>query len=84
MEDKPAELDLNDDDCPPDHGLCDKDGNDYRDLAGNRILQEQQIKAEEFSLQELASGMIGPWAQATFQNFTLFCSKRSALASRIG
>lgn len=45
-------------------GLCDTAGNDYKDRAGNRVLREQQIRAEEFSFQELAQAMIGPgWQQ---------------------
>lgn len=41
-------------------GLCDKDGNDYRDYAGNRISKDAKVRAEQFSLAELAEGIIGP------------------------
>jgi len=40
-------------------GLCDANGNDYKDRAGNRTLKEQQVRPEDFSLQELAEGICG-------------------------
>ena len=41
-------------------GLCDKDGNDNRDFAGNLKLKDRTLRPEQFSLQELAEGIIGP------------------------
>lgn len=41
-------------------GLCDKNGSDHRDYAGNPRLKNPLIKPEQFSLQELAEGIIGP------------------------
>ena len=41
-------------------GLCDKDGNDNRDFAGNRILKDRSVRPEQFSLQELAESIVGP------------------------
>ena len=41
-------------------GLCDKEGNDHRDLAGNRTLKSKEVTPEQFSLQELAEAIIGP------------------------
>lgn len=41
-------------------GLCDKDGNDNRDFAGNLALKERSLRPEQFSLQELAESVIGP------------------------
>lgn len=40
-------------------GLCDKDGSDYKDIAGNRILKDPKIAPEAFSLQELAEAVVG-------------------------
>lgn len=40
-------------------GLCDKDGNDHKDHAGNRILKDAKIAPESFSLQELAEAVVG-------------------------
>lgn len=40
-------------------GLCDAQGNDYRDAAGNRILKNAKIKPESFSLQEMAEAVVG-------------------------
>jgi hypothetical protein len=45
-------------------GLCDKDGNDNRDFAGNLTLKDRVLRPENFSLQELAESIIGPsWRQ---------------------
>lgn len=41
-------------------GLCDKDGNDHKDMAGNRVLKGAQIRAQDFSLAELAEAIVGP------------------------
>lgn len=40
-------------------GLCDAEGNDYRDRAGNRRIQEAQLQAEEFDLGDLGFALIG-------------------------
>ena len=40
-------------------GLCDADGNDHRDLAGNRVLKAREATPEQFSLQELAEAVVG-------------------------
>jgi len=40
-------------------GLTDKNGNPNRDQAGNHKLTEQKLKPEQFSIQELAEGIIG-------------------------
>jgi len=45
-------------------GLCDKEGNDNRDFAGNLVLKDRALRPENFSLQELAEAIIGPsWRQ---------------------
>jgi len=45
-------------------GLCDKDGNENRDFAGNLVLKDRALRPENFSLQELAEAIIGPsWRQ---------------------
>lgn len=45
-------------------GLCDENGNDYKDRAGNRILKEAKFRPEQFSLAELAEGICGrQWKQ---------------------
>jgi hypothetical protein len=41
-------------------GLSDANGNDHRDLAGNKKLGERSIRPEQFSLRELAEAIIGP------------------------
>ena len=41
-------------------GLSDNNGNDHRDLAGNKKLGERSIRPEQFSLRELAEAIIGP------------------------
>lgn len=41
-------------------GLCDKAGNDYKDFAGNRILKDRHLRAEDFSLAELCEAIVGP------------------------
>ena len=40
-------------------GLCDAHGNDHKDPAGNRMLRDRQIKAEQFSVAELAEAIVG-------------------------
>jgi len=40
-------------------GVADKNGNDLRDTAGNKRLGERALRPEQFSLQELAEGIIG-------------------------
>lgn len=40
-------------------GLCDSNGSPIRDNAGNHKLAEQKIRPENFSIQELAEGIIG-------------------------
>ena len=47
-------------------GLCDKDGNDNRDFAGNLKLSERSLRPEQFSLQELAESIIGPSWRSLF------------------
>lgn len=47
-------------------GLCDKDGNDYKDLAGNRTLKDPKLAPEQFSLQELAESVVGPSWRVVF------------------
>ena len=47
-------------------GLCDANGNDHRDLAGNRILKERALRPESFSLSELAEGIVGPSWRSLF------------------
>jgi len=47
-------------------GLCDANGSDYRDYAGNRILKDAKLRPEQFSLQELAEGIVGPSWRALF------------------
>lgn len=45
-------------------GLCDEGGNDYKDDAGNRVLGQRYMRAEQFSLMESAEAIIGPrWRQ---------------------
>lgn len=41
-------------------GLCDAEGSDYRDVAGNRQLRERHLRPENFSLAELAEAIVGP------------------------
>ena len=46
-------------------GLCDKNGNDYKDRVGNRILREcadEQLRltCDDFSIKELMESMCGP------------------------
>lgn len=41
-------------------GLSDANGNDHRDLAGNKKLGERSIRPEQFSIRELAEAIIGP------------------------
>ncbi len=41
-------------------GLCDAEGNDHRDFAGNRQLKQRTVAPEQFSLQELAESIVGP------------------------
>lgn len=41
-------------------GLCDKNGSDYKDRAGNRILKNPTLRPDEFSLQEMAEAIVGP------------------------
>lgn len=40
-------------------GLTDTSGSPYRDKAGNPRLSEQKLRPEQFSIQELAEGIIG-------------------------
>jgi hypothetical protein len=40
-------------------GLCDLNGNDYKDAAGNRVLKNAKVRPESFSLQEAAEGIVG-------------------------
>ncbi len=56
-------------------GLTDKSGSPSRDKAGNHRLTEQKIRPEQFSIQELAEGIIG----STWRNF-FDPSNSSALA----
>jgi hypothetical protein len=41
-------------------GLCDQNGNDYRNRNGDRCVKNAQLKPEDFSLQELAEAVVGP------------------------
>lgn len=46
-------------------GLCDKNGDDYKDRAGNRVLREcpdpqHRLRAEDFSFKELMESIVGP------------------------
>lgn len=48
-------------------GLCDLNGSDYRDAAGNRILKsERSLRPEHFSLAELAEAIVGPTWRSLF------------------
>jgi len=47
-------------------GLCDANGNDNRDYAGNRIRKDAKLRPEQFSLAELAEGIIGPSWRSLF------------------
>lgn len=47
-------------------GLCDSEGNDYRDIAGNRQLRERHLRPENFSLAELAEAIVGPTWRSLF------------------
>ena len=40
-------------------GLCDINGKNYKDSAGNRCLKEQRTRPEEYSLQETAEAIFG-------------------------
>ena len=43
-------------------GLCDANGNDHRDLAGNRILKERALRPESFSRRRRFHRSSGPSA----------------------
>ena len=67
-------------------GLCDESGNNYRDHARNRRLGERSIRAEDFSLQELAESICGPsWRQlfdpAHGEDFSRMAMQRSFVES---
>lgn len=63
-------------------GLSDKNGNDYKDRAGNRVLREQKVKAEEFNFQELAAGVIGPgWQEVLDQGSPAMARARMLIES---
>jgi hypothetical protein len=47
-------------------GLCDKEGNSYRDAAGNRVLKDAKLKAEQLSVAELAEAVVGPTWKAIY------------------
>lgn len=47
-------------------GLCDANGNDHRDYAGNRVRKDAKLRPEQFSLAELAEGIIGPSWRSLF------------------
>lgn len=47
-------------------GLCDANGNEHRDYAGNRCIKDAKLRPEQFSLQELAEGIVGPSWRALF------------------
>lgn len=49
-------------------GLSDTNGNDHRDLAGNKKLGERSIRPEQFSLRELAEAIIGPSWRVVFDD----------------
>lgn len=40
-------------------GLCDEKGHDYKDHVGNRVIRNQKMKAEEFSLAGLGEAICG-------------------------
>tara|TARA_R110000868_G_scaffold36969_2_gene130849 strand:- start:9191 stop:10531 length:1341 start_codon:yes stop_codon:yes gene_type:complete len=45
-------------------GLCDENGNKYRDAAGNPIIKEAKVRAEDFNLHEVAQAVLGEnWAE---------------------
>lgn len=46
-------------------GLCDRNGNDYKDRCGNRVLREAadpsvRLRSEDFSFRELMESIVGP------------------------
>jgi len=47
-------------------GLCDANGSDHRDMAGNRVLKDRHLRAENFSLAELAEAIVGPTWRTLF------------------
>ena len=47
-------------------GLCDAEGNDYKDASGNRLIKDKKIDAGQFSLKALAEGMFGDKFYDTF------------------
>ena len=49
-------------------GLCDKNGNDHKDRAGNRVLRESTMAPEEFATDELAQAIMGPEVVAWFHS----------------
>lgn len=49
-------------------GLCDAQGNDYKDRAGNRVLRESKVDASEFNLSELGLALVGPRVMELFDS----------------
>jgi hypothetical protein len=49
-------------------GLSNKNGTDYKDQAGNKRLGERSLKPEDFSLRELAEGILGPSFRVMFDD----------------
>ena len=45
-------------------GLCDENGNKYRDHAGNPIIKNAKVRAEDYNLHECAQAVLGEnWAE---------------------
>ena len=45
-------------------GLCDENGNKYRDQAGNPIIKNAKVRAEDYNLHECAQAVLGEnWAE---------------------
>jgi len=69
-------------------GLCDANGNEHKDLAGNRLLKDRRWLPEQLSLQELAEGIIGPSWRSLFSPdnnaLSKYLSARSVMENRFG
>lgn len=69
-------------------GLCDANGNEHKDLAGNRLLKDRRWLPEQLSLQELAEGIIGPSWRSLFapdsNALSKYLSARAVMESRFG
>lgn len=49
-------------------GLSDKNGSDYRDIAGNRKIGNRSLRAEDFSVRELAESLLGDSFRVMFDD----------------